>query len=361
MVRSCCGNGCRYFLCGAFAFFRGGWVKPSVYYNEFDPFAAKWLRELIKAKQIPDGVVDDRDMREVQADELAGFTQCHFFAGIGGWSLALKLAGWPENRPVWTGSPPCQPFSSAGKQQGVNDERHLAPVFLELVKTGRPAALFGEQVATAVKKDNWLDDLLNELEAEGYTTGAAVLPACGLDAPHIRQRLWFCAKRVGDTLNPRLEGHTGDGNRVNQPGWQQAQPDRSDAPAGSDGGVADTSSFGRMWWRASEESYQHGTEQRSKRLCNADEKTRPTDSHHLGWDNPDWLFCRDGKRRPVESIIEPRLDVLSDRLGYSRFGDRYSVNPLIEKAKNRVGRLRGYGNAIVPQLAAEVIKASGIL
>ena len=71
------------------------------YYNEHDRFAAAWLRELINAKLIADGDVDERDIQDVQAADLAGYTQCHFFAGIGGWSYALRLAGWPDDRSVW--------------------------------------------------------------------------------------------------------------------------------------------------------------------------------------------------------------------------------------------------------------------
>ena len=93
----------------------------SAYYNEIDPFAAQWLRELIKAGHIALGEVDTRSIENVAADDLAGFTQCHFFAGIGTWSYALRCAGWPDDRPVWTGSCPCQPFSSArqAKERGL--------------------------------------------------------------------------------------------------------------------------------------------------------------------------------------------------------------------------------------------------
>ena len=84
------------------------------YYNEHDAKAAAWMRELIKEGLIADGDVDERSIVDVQPGDLAGYTQCHWFAGIGGWSLALRLAGWPDDRPVWTGSCPCQPFSSAG-------------------------------------------------------------------------------------------------------------------------------------------------------------------------------------------------------------------------------------------------------
>lgn len=120
----------------------------TAYYNEIDPFAAAWLRNLIAADLIAPGVVDQRDIRNIKSDELEGYTQCHFFAGIGGWSLALRMAGWPDDRPVWTGSCPCQPLSSAGQRKGHADERHLWPAFFDLIAERRPATVFGEQVAS---------------------------------------------------------------------------------------------------------------------------------------------------------------------------------------------------------------------
>ena len=88
------------------------------YYNENDPKAATWLRELIRNGYIANGDVDERSIEDILPNDLAGYTQCHFFAGIGGWSYALRLAGWPDDRAVWTGSCPCQPFSTAGKGGG---------------------------------------------------------------------------------------------------------------------------------------------------------------------------------------------------------------------------------------------------
>lgn len=134
------------------------------YYNEFDPNAAQWLRNLISKGLIPEGVVDDRSITEVKPKDLQGFTQCHFFAGIGGWSLALQLAGWPTTRPVWTGSCPCQPFSTAGNRKGKSDERHLWPVWFGLIKAVQPAIIFGEQVASAIGH-GWLDDVAEDLES----------------------------------------------------------------------------------------------------------------------------------------------------------------------------------------------------
>lgn len=120
----------------------------AAYYNEIDPFAAAWLRELVKAGHIAPGVVDERSIEDVCPNDLAGFGQCHFFAGIGVWSYALRQAGWTDDRPVWTGSCPCQPFSSAGKGKGFKDERHLWPIFFDLIRACRPRVVFGEQVAS---------------------------------------------------------------------------------------------------------------------------------------------------------------------------------------------------------------------
>lgn len=179
------------------------------YYNEFNPAAAAWLRNLINAGLIADGDVDERSIVDVRPDDLRGYTQCHFFAGIGGWSAAMRLAGWDDSRPVWTGSPPCQPFSVAGKGLSRDDPRHLAPHFVHLVRACRPGVLFGEQVASsdvfgkAPRRAGrgaavapawaWLDDLSDRLEAAQYAVGASDIPAAGIDAPNIRQRTFFGA------------------------------------------------------------------------------------------------------------------------------------------------------------------------
>lgn len=166
------------------------------YYNEFDPQAAQWLRNLISAGLIPPGDVDERSIEDVTPNELNGYTQCHFFAGIGGWPLALALAGWPVDRPVWTGSCPCQPFSAAGRGDGFADQRHLWPAWFHLVRECRPGVVFGEQVASAVGH-GWLDLVSSDLEAQGYACGSAVLGAHSVGAPHIRQRLYFVANANG--------------------------------------------------------------------------------------------------------------------------------------------------------------------
>lgn len=146
----------------------------TAYYNEFDPDAAAWLRELIADGLIAPGDVDERSIIDVSAKDIKGYGQCHWFAGIGGWSYALRLAQWPDDAAVWTASLPCQPFSTAGKGLGKQDERHLLPHFLELVKKCKPDTIFGEQVERAIGH-GWLDDLQATVEAETYAVGHCVL------------------------------------------------------------------------------------------------------------------------------------------------------------------------------------------
>lgn len=306
------------------------------YYNEWDPQAAAWLRELIENKLIPEGVVDERSITEVQAKDLKGFTQCHFFAGIGGWPLALQIAGIPAAQRLWTGSPPCQPFSVAGAGKGKDDPRHLAPPFLNLIADCRPALLFGEQVAAAVTKDFWVDSLLFELEEEGYTSGFSVLPACGVGAPHKRDRLFFGAHNLAESLRAKRHGERLHGLGESN----QAQRSRTAAEltrCGDSGGLAQPNREQQRPQRGARERVNNvpsGREQGPTTLAGlCGDNT--TDPHNGFWSEADWLGCRDGKFRPVEP----------------------GTFPLANGISTRVGRLRGYGNAIVPQVAAEFIKA----
>lgn len=331
------------------------------YYNENDPKAAAWLCELIKQGHIAPGVVDTRSIEDVRPVELAGFTQCHFFAGIGGWSLALRLAGWPDDRPVWTGSCPCQPFSAAGKRTGTSDDRHLWPHFHWLIKQCRPVTVFGEQVASKDGLD-WLDIVQADLENSDYTSGAVDLCAAGFGAPHIRQRLFWVAnaKNYRDRRDPgkvfrtneeleafkkpgedetRQRCDSGSVVRVadaNNAGSQRREgvPERANqCTTGSDrlvSGLADTDSTRLKQGSQTSEASRHG--QALKSNC-SDSRTNPTNGF---WADVDWLGCRDGKWRPVEP----------------------GTFPLADGLPARVVRLRGYGNAIVPQVAAAFIEAA---
>lgn len=444
-------------------------------YNDNDPGAAAWLRELIAGGHIPEGQVDERSILDVEAGDTAGFRRCHWFAGIGGWAEALRLAAWPDAIPCWTGSPPCQPFSAAGKRAGRDDARHLGPAFVDLVRAARPPVLFGEQVASADvfghaakpgKRDRggapawaWCDDLFLRLEAAGYAAWALDIPAAGIGAPHIRQRCFFAAvdlrfapDRLADRDDAGLEGRGQPGceRSAERPagagglavglehgasdGWQQRRAEPvgrslasgrgacglADANSGERHGIADGEGrqrdgaqagrvqgdrepaarsehvglagpwksyadwFGVCWHPACQDSDRNFCDCPSRgapdgwrwdaddgwladaelagvRPCGSGgsgsapgslqgphrERQRvrphavavddavgtrpgPTDGF---WRDADWLFCRDGKWRPAQPGIQP----------------------LDHGVQGRVGLLRGAGNAIVPQAAAEAI------
>lgn len=300
----------------------------SAYYNEIDPYAAQWLRNLIAAGHIAPGDVDTRSIEDVKPDEIRGYTQCHFFAGIGVWSHALRRAAWPDDRPVWTGSCPCQPFSAAGKGNGFADERHLWPAWEWLIRQAKPRGVpvFGEQVASKAGLA-WLDIVLDDLEGQGYTVRALDLCAAGAGAPHIRQRLYFAADQLVDTQHARLEGHSRHGNDRNQPGRLGTDQVGSASSAGTVGGrLGDAGHVQRP-------TRPEGSEQQSE--APVGEQCGSAGPVNGFWHPADWLACTDGKARPVEP----------------------GTFPLAHGVAARVGKLRAYGNAIVAPLAEQFIRA----
>ncbi|MBW0450881.1 DNA cytosine methyltransferase [Paraburkholderia phenoliruptrix] len=366
------------------------------YYNEIDPYCAQWLRNLIAAGHIAPGDVDERSIEDVRPDDLRGYTQCHFFAGIGVWSSALRLAGWPDDRPVWTGSCPCQPFSQAGKGAGFADERHLWPAWHHLISECRPPVIFGEQVASK-DVDPWIDLVFDDLEAMEYACAANPFPSAGVGAPHIRDRTFFvayandarsqrrhrvreraaeCIARArgvagivadadGGRRSPRSEGCATVGH-----GTAAESDCRVGRMADADGGNASA--------KREQRSGQHGQQPEDGRVselgnadsaserrgCRAegsapcgseaeacgqdrqrhefvDDRAGATPPEPAGptngfWRAADWLLCRDGKWRPVEP----------------------GTFPLAHGAPARVGRLRAYGNAINREAAAAFIAAA---
>lgn len=297
-------------------------MTATAYYNEIDPFAAQWLRNLIDAGHIAPGVVDSRSIEEVTPNDLKGFKQCHFFAGIGVWSYALRRAGWPDDRPVWTGSCPCQPFSVCGSKKGKSDKRHLFPAWFRLISECQPNVIFGEQVASKDGLD-WLDDVQAKLENAAYAFAGFDLCAAGFGAPHIRQRLFWVADADSNGREGRLSG------------WQDSQREAVNGSVGCD------SATNRL---------AHTNNDRQQSGCRDGGGCKPPiEGYNSGWcgtanisnavggfwAGPDWIFCRDGKWRPVKP----------------------GLKPLVDGVAGRVGQLRAYGNAIVAPVAEAFIRA----
>ena len=154
----------------------------AVYYNDMDPYAAAWLRRLIGAGLIPEGDVDERDIRNVSPSDLREYRQCHFFAGFGGWAAILDQVDWPENREIWTGSCPCR----------AQDEQQLWPEFFRLIEACRPRMVLGGQAGGKLGAE-WLAAVMLDCEEFGYEVAAAGLPAAAVAAPQIGERFWFGA------------------------------------------------------------------------------------------------------------------------------------------------------------------------
>ena len=290
-----------------------------VYYNEIDKENAEWLRQLMKDGLITDGVVDERSIVDVDARDVIGFDRVHWFAGIGTWDYCLNESGWGE-RKVWTASLPCQPFSSAGKQLGKADERHLLPHFLNLVKECRPDTIYGEQVSAAIRH-GWLDDLQANMEAQNYAIGHCVFGAHSTGAPHIRQRLYWVANASGAGLERR--------SRTERPDQQLAWSD------------------GMACWTGN--TNVNGREQGSETAKAA--RYRNTVDAASG---TDWLYCRDGKYRPIKSGLKPLVDGSTRTMVCSSNQVETEIKPN-ETAEAHAMRIRGYGNAIVAGCAIEFI------
>lgn len=323
----------------------------AAYYNEIDPAAAHVLRALIADGVIAPGEVDERSIVNVQPDDLRGFDQCHFFAGGGLWSVAARGAGWADDRPLWTGSCPCQPFSVAGKGAGTDDPRHLWPDFFRLIRASRPPVVVGEQVAAAAGTD-WLDGALSDLESDHYAARAVDLPACAVDAPHQRQRIYWVAiddRECAGLERQRRDGHfsqrwackarpTASPNDLTQPDTDGCGRNRRpEAPQRKevDGAVVERpadkllpdADFAR------ELQSTRSVQTFRRRLMHGDEYAFTNESF---WSDSEWIVSPiDGKARRAKPGICFLVDGLPGRVDLWRIG----------------------GNAIVPPLATQVLAA----
>ena len=342
------------------------------YYNEIDPYAAEWLRNLIRDGHIAPGDVDERSIEDVTPSDLHGYDQCHFFAGIGIWSLALRNAGWEDHRRIWTGSCPCQPFSTAGKGVGFDDERHLWPAWFHLIEQCGPDVIMGEQVAS---KDGlaWLDLVSSDMEGTQHTFWATDTCAAGFGAPHTRQRLYWVANsdrtgfsrrgqfgeksvqkrrvgtkghnsetrmairqlapnRLGHSDSQVIRGRSAEGDRSQIETGHRIQSDTVGTSGSLLFGLADADGNGRAQSRGGLPSAGCDGSVGNSRLPPATPSTLPTNGF---WKNCDWLYGTDDFFRPVEP----------------------GTTPLADGHPTRMGRISAYGNAICAPQAQGFIES----
>jgi len=270
-------------------------------------------------------------------------THLDLFSGIGGFALAAKWNGyrtvgfcdnepyaqavlkkhWPEvpchkdirevrgdlyaGVTLLTGGFPCQPFSVAGKQRGKDDNRYLWPEMLRVIQEAKPTWIIGENVAGIVNLA--LDQVCADLEGQGYEVEPIIVPACAVDAPHRRDRVWIVAHSTGGKRG-------GIQDKISTQGTQSG-----DQLPRNSGGL-------------------------SGKLCTKNVADTVSEQG----------CCWNSKREYAEDAWQSSRDSRDNSRGVATWLAEPNVGRVAHGIPNRTHRLKGLGNAIVPQVAAEIIR-----
>jgi DNA (cytosine-5)-methyltransferase 1 len=315
-------------------------------------------------------------------------THGSLFSGIGGFDLAAEWMGWtnvfhcewmPFPRKVldyyWpnadshidicktdftkyankidvlTGGFPCQPFSMAGKRKGTNDERYLWGEMLRAIREIKPKFVIAENVFGITNIDGGLvfEQVCLDLEAEGYEVQPFIIPAAAKNAPHRRDRVWFVAQ---NTLHSR---------RIHRGNEQER---------------AEVWEFGNIGTRSSDrfhlsEGNASYTDSDGQHQCNSEYEKQPSERGEYALDdiNANALYTN-GTMRTGEHIGQKRqgkFDKPNCGNGINNFENFPTQSPIcggddglpteldgITFSKWRAESIKGYGNAIVPQVAYEI-------
>jgi len=287
------------------------------------------------------------------------FKHGSLFSGIGGFDLAAEWMGWENvfhcewnefgkrvlnyywpnaisydditktdftvhrgTIDILTGGFPCQPYSVAGKRKGKEDERHLWPEMLRTIREIQPRYVVGENVVGLISWDGGLvfHEVQTDLENEGYEVWPFILPACAVNAPHRRDRVWFIAKNTkrNGCVQRKLEQ---EGTEV----WKQR-----DIGTGSCNGICEQKNAKiTPNTESTRESWQ----------CKCRQGEIQSDRRNCRKIPPDW------ENFPTQSPVCSRNDGISEQLDGITF------------PKWRAESVKAYGNAIVPQVALQIFKA----
>lgn len=339
--------------------------------NEIDPFAAKVLR-----KNFPNTTIYEKDIREITKETTP--------------SVDIISGGFP-----------CQPFSQAGRRKGTDDNRYLWPEMLRVIRELQPTYVIGENVAGLLSMENGetLKTILSDLENEGYNNEVFLIPACAKGAWHRRDRLWIIS-HVSDTDNarertsrsrdnknrekkdkgwkeqPQFESgrYSQDATNTDNTGLSDRDKQRGGSQASDGEGLDSVSRCGtsRDVTNPSTAGLQGVVGAQSQGsgdgLTNSSEDATNTDTNPIqGMEQEPQqgrhqrqIGLHSGKTEQCSRSTESSMGGVAD--GVSSRVDRYWDNepegvPRVAKGvKNRVGRLKGLGNAIVPAMAYEIFK-----
>lgn len=281
----------------------------TIAFCEIDPFCRKVLR-----KHWPDVPIHE-DIRELDGNEYRG-------------AVDVVCGGFP-----------CQPFSAAGKRAGAEDDRHLWPEMLRVIRQVQPAWVLGENVPGIISME--LDAVLSDLEASGYACQTFDIPACGVDAPHIRHRVWILANRSGERRQQVAGGSHGDegsdeGRAAAQAHVASGDGERCGARYVADPGLT---SEGR---NAELEAVPGRRQQGSVVATNGGQDVADAEGGGAR---------RRGQRPEAQYLCR------SERTGACTWLPEPPVGRVANGIPRRVDRLRALGNSVVPQVVEQIGRA----
>jgi DNA (cytosine-5)-methyltransferase 1 len=321
------------------------------------------------------------------------------FSGIGGFDLAAEWMGWenvfhcewnPFGQKVlhhyWpnaesfnditktdftkyagtidiiSGGFPCQPYSSAGKRLGKEDERHLWPEMLRAIREISPSYVVGENVRGLANWNRGLvfEEVCADLENIGYQVAPCIIPACGIGAPHRRERIWFVAYSDSNARRSRSSESGREKCKTDCNGGSQIYSGAYSN--GNEGNVTDSQRSGGLQWR---ENIQPEKSNGQKFVCTGWQRnvTNPqqlrleyrTKSRSIGKSPKKTQSERSNFANKFEANGWARFPTQSPVCGGNDgFPDRLDG---IAFSKWRAESIKAYGNAIVPQVAYQIFKA----